>query len=595
MAASVANTRGVGMSMRTFHGSIIVLLCGNTSACVTQLDGFGEDSQGRAFPDGAVITPLNNTPSGSSESPCSNDVDAPCSASFEAGIGKHDGGASSGPCPVGSAYGVGPNAADTAVAFDANLGSTPEDPCRRCTAGEYCPGGAGPAQACSDGQWDEDADPATPCVAHAECAAGTRVRTAGSATQNVVCEGCASGTFSDAANAPECTQWTDCSVGQYVLSPGNATSDRVCAECESGESSDVTNAGACTKPGDCPAGTVQTIAATETTPPECEACARGTYCAGGVAEAAECAMGSFDDDADPATPCVSKSICVAGQWLVSEGSTTSDRTCELCSDETFSTEDNSVRCEPWRSCPPGTYVDESGTLTSDRVCAACPDDEFSASENAQSCTPHTTCAAPETYESEAPTATDDRQCAACTPPARTMEDNAAQCVQPAFQMSNGRAVIEAENHHAQVSNGATIGWSAAQKAGASEDACLQLGPDNGGLSWTSDVPTSAPRLDYYVNFTQTGTFFLFVRGAGENTSGNSDSCYAGMDGAFLEYRFDVLDDQWDWVGQPFTVTDTGIHTVSVWGREDGFFADKIVLQTSSTPPLGVGPPQSAEQ
>jgi hypothetical protein len=37
---------------------------------------------------------------------------------------------------------------------------------------------------------------------------------------------------------------------------------------------------------------------------------------------------------------------------------------------------------------------------------------------------------------------------------------------------------------------------------------------------------------------------------------------------------------------------TGIKTVSVWAREDGFHMDKIVVNKSSTAPSGNGPSES---
>jgi hypothetical protein len=46
----------------------------------------------------------------------------------------------------------------------------------------------------------------------------------------------------------------------------------------------------------------------------------------------------------------------------------------------------------------------------------------------------------------------------------------------------------------------------------------------------------------------------------------------------------------------FNVSSTGLHTVNVWMREDGFEIDKIVLTVNSSyTPTGTGPAESARQ
>ena len=43
----------------------------------------------------------------------------------------------------------------------------------------------------------------------------------------------------------------------------------------------------------------------------------------------------------------------------------------------------------------------------------------------------------------------------------------------------------------------------------------------------------------------------------------------------------------------FNISSTGVHTLNVWMREDGFVFDKLVLTTSSVyTPAGTGPPSS---
>ena len=58
--------------------------------------------------------------------------------------------------------------------------------------------------------------------------------------------------------------------------------------------------------------------------------------------------------------------------------------------------------------------------------------------------------------------------------------------------------------------------------------CVYPNGSSGG--WTG-LDLTGPRLDYDINFTETGTYRLWVRTAG--ASGNDDSFHAGLDGVGL--------------------------------------------------------------
>jgi hypothetical protein len=107
-------------------------------------------------------------------------------------------------------------------------------------------------------------------------------------------------------------------------------------------------------------------------------------------------------------------------------------------------------------------------------------------------------------------------------------------------------------------------------------------------------------MDYRVNFRRTGTHYVWVRGIG--ASGNDDSCHVGLDGAAVSTADKItgFTTNWGWSRATadgpvatLNVTNTGIHTVNVWMREDGFVIDKIAISTNSTyTPTGLGPPAS---
>jgi hypothetical protein len=506
--------------------------------------------------------------------------------------------------------------------------------CSECEPGQYCAGGTTLAEACGAAQWDDDADPASACTSRSRCsagsyvsddgsalsdrecrscpsgtfsasddatgclmfqvcAAGTRLVTHGTSKSDVVCSGCPSGSYSDVEGAETCTPWRDCEPGEFVSVAGSAQGDRECEVCPTGTYSDSLNAGACVELGQCAPGSVEVVPGTDTTPAECEDCNSGEFCAGGQTAAVACADDDWDDDGDPATPCVAKTTCAPGQYVTAAGDVVTDRSCAACADGAFSDSSNADGCQAWATCQAGTYVATPGTSTADKQCEACATGTFSATNDAASCTAWTNCAAPSKYESSAPGADTDRECDACAAPEVALTDNASECVIPVFQMSGGRAVMEAEHYHLLETNGSVHNWLVASNALASGGECMAVTPDV-AYEWDSPIGY-APRLDFRVNFTTTGTFYIHVRGdAGAGGTG-SDSVYAGIDNALVpSYDFDDNQNAWSWRTQGIAVNTTGQHIVSLWAREDGFCADKIVVSTSATPPTGNGPAESPQ-
>ncbi len=166
--------------------------------------------------------------------------------------------------------------------------------------------------------------------------------------------------------------------------------------------------------------------------------------------------------------------------------------------------------------------------------------------------------------------------------------------------ANNLVSIEAENFDANV-GGATDAWT--KETGGSGGFHLNSGPDNGN-TFNSNYTTSSPRVSYEVNFTQTGTHYVWIRGkAGGSSTGASDSLHVGLDGAAVSTadRITGFNSSFGWKSATMdsgsratiNVTTAGVHTVDVYMREDGFDFDKIVLTTSSSyTPSGNGPAQS---
>src|SRR5690554_2062034 len=105
--------------------------------------------------------------------------------------------------------------------------------CAPCEAGMFCPGGEQAAVACEAGTWDDDADPASACVAWTDCAVGEFVATSGSAIKDRACASCGPNRYSETVNAETCLLGSACAAGEFVATPGTPTTELSCAACPS--------------------------------------------------------------------------------------------------------------------------------------------------------------------------------------------------------------------------------------------------------------------------------------------------------------------------------------------------------------------------
>jgi len=163
----------------------------------------------------------------------------------------------------------------------------------------------------------------------------------------------------------------------------------------------------------------------------------------------------------------------------------------------------------------------------------------------------------------------------------------------------GLVSMEAEHYQANIPLG-NYAWTPVTNSGYSGTGALQALPDD-----TPDplVAGAGPRLDYQVEFTNTGTHYVWFRALAH--SGYSDSLYVGLDGgtAGALYMNGLNKDgvTWTWsnwnagVIATINVTSPGLHTINVWMRESGIVLDKLVLTTSSSyTPTGTGPAETVE-
>ena len=175
--------------------------------------------------------------------------------------------------------------------------------------------------------------------------------------------------------------------------------------------------------------------------------------------------------------------------------------------------------------------------------------------------------------------------------------------EPIQQGADGLVVSEAERFNRLTPQGDSTWELSTAEAGFTGEGYLDSVPNadvNRGAY--PDLLTLSPRLDYQVNFAQTGTHYVWI--LGNAIGGSDDSVHVGIDGDNPETARrvddDFIDGAWTWVGAinggaraTIEVTSAGEHLVNVWMREDGFKFDKLVLTPDEAfVPIGVGPRDS---
>ncbi len=172
----------------------------------------------------------------------------------------------------------------------------------------------------------------------------------------------------------------------------------------------------------------------------------------------------------------------------------------------------------------------------------------------------------------------------------------------------GLTVIEAEHYYsARTATDGKVWVPTKGRSGNSGPGYVSVLPDSGVNAGNANFPNLA-RLDFRIQFVTTGLHYLWLRGGDPIAAGAGDSVHAGINDTVLAPgtqitgapTFNTL--SWNWVGAnnaaarvTVDVPSAGIHTVSMWMREDGFLLDKILLTTDSAfTPTGTGPAESAQ-
>lgn len=191
------------------------------------------------------------------------------------------------------------------------------------------------------------------------------------------------------------------------------------------------------------------------------------------------------------------------------------------------------------------------------------------------------------------------------PPLPQPEEVTAPAPSTAPYVENGgQVVFEAEKFATKTSLAATLknSWEfEAAIPGYSGPGLMVVSPDNGNAKSSSGYK-DGPGITYQINFSAAGTYYVWVRGYGIDTSG--DSVHVGLDGAEITSgkQVELGTGSYQWKNllagtsnrAQITIASPGVHTFHLWMREDGARVDKIILtRNAAYVPTGAGPAESA--
>ncbi len=163
-----------------------------------------------------------------------------------------------------------------------------------------------------------------------------------------------------------------------------------------------------------------------------------------------------------------------------------------------------------------------------------------------------------------------------------------QSVRGQISETGGVVVFETENYTANLSPrlSPAHSWTPGNAVtGFSGIGYMEALPNDGTPGAAN---STAPELQFTVNFSSAGTHYVWIRGHAATT--NDDSVYAGIDGASSIALALTQTNAWNWsntiqggaAGASINVPTTGNHTINLWMREDGLRMDRVLLTTTAT-------------
>ncbi len=176
---------------------------------------------------------------------------------------------------------------------------------------------------------------------------------------------------------------------------------------------------------------------------------------------------------------------------------------------------------------------------------------------------------------------------------------------PRIQDENGLVAIEVERYDRNLARKSIVSGSLVSSywtnsteytntslvdTNFSGDCGMRVLPDAGKNA--GSATNISPRMDYQVNFLQVGTVYFRLRGLAPSQSGSDDSVIVGLDDQMARNSGGTSGVAMDGFGgaparyvwgriNQIDIATPGLHVVSVWMREDGLVADKLMLSMNS--------------
>lgn len=159
-----------------------------------------------------------------------------------------------------------------------------------------------------------------------------------------------------------------------------------------------------------------------------------------------------------------------------------------------------------------------------------------------------------------------------------------------YELAGGLVAMEAEAFSNSVSRSGRAWELRTDGAGYSATGFMVVTNGNASASNINvAVATTCPELQYGIIFPAVGTYYLWVRGWGMD--GTEDSVHLGVDGGLTTASSNLTWSSygaWVWTNgtaggaaRSIAVGSTGVHTLSLWMREDGARVDRLVVTTNA--------------
>ncbi|MFZ4483411.1 MAG: alpha-amylase family glycosyl hydrolase [Chthoniobacterales bacterium] len=157
--------------------------------------------------------------------------------------------------------------------------------------------------------------------------------------------------------------------------------------------------------------------------------------------------------------------------------------------------------------------------------------------------------------------------------------------------ATGQVTLEAEaftTNTPRTISSTAYSWVPLSDIGGYSGAGFMEAIPNDGMTVATAPLNVSPELQYAINFTSPGTYYVWLRGYADTTE--TVSVYVGLDGAGPAAQIDLSKTGvWSWSatsagsGAPVVVTvgTAGPHTLNIWMRDAGFVLDKIVLSRNA--------------